>query len=85
MGNQPTKQIQVTLVNATPDIIQMEGFVKANNYSLVYHVDNGITVAQFLEHVNKYRYQPIHQLYHHQHVYLDTERLYDDLLLYVRP
>lgn len=85
MGTTSTKTIAVTLTNATPDIIQIEGFVKSNNYSLVYHVNSGISIADFLQHVNKYRVQSIHQLYFNQHIFTEHERLYEDVTLFIRP
>lgn len=85
MGTTSSKTITITLTNAKPDIIQMEGFVKGNNYSLVYHIESGVTVAELLQHVNKYRMQPIHQLYFNQHIFTENERIYEHSTFFVRP
>ena len=54
--------VEVTVINNKKET-NVEGFVKNNNFSLVFTIDKNTLVKDFLDFANKYRYQQINFLF----------------------
>ena len=76
------RYIRITLVNKNIRN-EIEGFVKANNYSLVYSIEKNATVEELLSMVNTFRVQSINTLYDDTHICTKQEVLTQDMTLYV--